>query len=76
MRVLIDLPDDDIDWLDRKAAELQVSRAALVREIVSGYRSEIGRRGIERYFGLWNAEAAVNDGLEFQRRARDDWDRA
>ena len=76
MRILVDIPDDDIDWLDRKAAELGKSRAALVREIVSAYRADAGKHGIERYFGAWKERKDIGDGLQFQRRARDDWDRS
>ena len=75
MRVLIDLPEDDIEWLDRKAAEVGKSRAALVRDIITFYRAETGKHGIERFFGSWKARKDVGDGLEYQRRARDDWDR-
>ena len=75
MRVLIDLPDDDIDWLDRKAAEAGMSRAALVREVVAAYRAEAGKQGIERFFGAWKARKDVGDGLKFQKRSRDDWAR-
>ena len=75
MRVLVDLPDDDIEWLDRKAAEAGKSRAALVREIVTAYRTETGKHGIERFFGAWETRKDIGDGLEYQRRARDDWDR-
>jgi predicted DNA-binding protein len=75
VRVLIDLPDDDIDWLDRKAAELGKSRAALVREVVAAYRVEAGKHGIERFFGAWRARKDIADGLEFQRQTREDWDR-
>ena len=75
MRVLIDLPEGDIDWLDRKAAEVGKSRAALVREVVAAYRAEAGKHGIERHFGAWKARKDIADGLQFQRQARDDWDR-
>ena len=75
MRVLIDLPDDDIDWLDRKAAEAGMSRAALVREVVAQYRAEAGKQGIERFFGVWKSRKDVGDGLKFQKRSRDDWAR-
>ena len=75
MRVLIDLPDDDIDWLDRKAVEAGMSRAALVREVVAQYRAEAGKQGIERFFGVWKARKDVGDGLKFQKRSRDDWAR-
>jgi predicted DNA-binding protein len=73
--VLIDLPDDDIEWLDRKAAEVGKSRAALVREIIAAYRAETGRHGIERFFGAWKARKEIGDGLDSQGRARDEWDR-
>ena len=33
-RILADLPDDDIKWLDQLAAEQGKSRAAVVREAV------------------------------------------
>ena len=72
---MIDLPDDDIDWLDRKAAEVGMSRAALMREVVAAYRAENGKQGIERYFGAWKARKDIEDGLEFQRKAREDWER-
>jgi len=75
MRVLVDLPDDDIDWLDRKAAEAGKSRAALVREVVAQYRAEAGKHGIERFFGAWKARKDISDGLEYQKRAREDWAR-
>ena len=73
--MLIDLPDDDIEWLDRKAAEAGKSRAALVREIITAYRAEAGKQGIERFFGVWSIHSDISDGLDFQRRTREDWDR-
>jgi hypothetical protein len=75
MRVLIDVPDEDLDWLDRKAAEQGKSRAALVREAIAEYRVEKGKQGIERFFGIWRGRKDIGDGLEYQRRMRDDWDR-
>jgi len=68
-RILADLPDDDIEWLDRLAAEQGKSRAALLREAVSGFRG-IDRGGIELGFGLWTAHGANEDGLAFQKRCR------
>ena len=76
MRVLIDIPDEDIDWLDRKAGELGKSRAALVREAIADYRAEKGKRGIERFFGMWKAREDIADGLDHQRCVREDWDRS
>ncbi|MGE8103367.1 ribbon-helix-helix protein, CopG family [Allorhizobium sp. NPDC080224] len=70
MRTLVDIPDADIEALDRLAAEKQVSRASLIREAVGELldrqKDDIVRSG----FGLWgNAE----DGLAVQRRLRSEW---
>jgi len=70
MRTLIDLPEDDMKWLDRKAAEEGKSRAALVREAVSTYRAEEAKSGIEKYFGIWKDRTEIGDAVEWQRRLR------
>lgn len=75
MRTLIDLPEEDVSWLDRKAAETGKSRAAMVREAVSSYRARVGQEGIARYFGLWKARPDIVDGLDYERRIRSEWDR-
>jgi len=36
-KVPIDLPDEDFHWLTARAAELNVSRASLIREAVKEY---------------------------------------
>ena len=52
-RILADLPDDDIRWLDRLAEEQDKSRAALLREAVSAFRGGGSSNWIDRGFGLW-----------------------
>jgi hypothetical protein len=74
-RILTDLPDDDIAWLDRKAAAEGKSRAALVREAVGAYRAERAGSGMARYFGIWKNREDIEDGLDYQRRMRGEWDR-
>ena len=37
-RILADLPDEDIKWLDELAAEQGKSRASVLREAVAAYR--------------------------------------
>ena len=54
MRTLIDLSDDDIAWLDRKAKAAGKSRAAIVREAVEAYRAQSSRDWIDQGFGLWS----------------------
>ena len=70
MRTLVDLPDDDIRWLDRKAADEGKSRAAVLRELVSAYRCDHAKAGIERYFGIWRDRPNIGDAVEWQRRER------
>lgn len=43
-RILADLPDDDIKWLDARAAEQGKSRVAMLREVVEWYRGRSEKR--------------------------------
>jgi hypothetical protein len=52
-RILADLPEEDIRWLDRLAEEQGKSRAALLREAVSAFRGGGSANWIDRGFGLW-----------------------
>ena len=52
-RILADLPEDDVKWLDALAAGQGKSRAAVLREAVAAYREAAQEAGIERYFGIW-----------------------
>lgn len=56
-RILADLSEDDIHWLDACAATRGMSRAALLREAVAAYRETVQSGGIERYFGMWRDRA-------------------
>lgn len=70
MRTLVDIPDDDIKWLDRMAEERGVSRTAMVREAVALMRSGTSRKGVDDFFGIWRDRADVAEGHAFQRRVR------
>lgn len=75
MRILADIPEEDVKWLDRLASETGKSRASLLREAVSAYRAEGSKTGIERYFGLWARHGSAEDGLAYERRLRGEWAR-
>lgn len=77
MRTLVDLPDDDVRWLDIRAKARGISRAALVREAISGFRSQTVDRkeGLRAGFGLWKDRPDKIDGVEYQRAIRAEWDR-
>lgn len=73
MRTLIDLPEDDMNWLDHRASEDGKSRAALIREAIAAFRNREDRAGMEKYFGLWARHGSHVDGLAYERRLRDEW---
>lgn len=74
MRTLVDIPDDDIEWLDRKASEEGKSRAAVLREAVSAYRAEASKDWIARGAGYWKHRQDLGDAVDYQRAMRDDRD--
>lgn len=74
MRILADLPDDDIQWLDQQAAERGKSRAALIREAIAAYRA--GERDwLEQGFGLWTKFGRGIDGKSYEAKVREQWSR-
>lgn len=69
-RILADLPDDDIQWLDRLAEEQGKSRASVLREAVQAYRAEGSLDWLEAGFGAWKDRTDIGDSVEWQRRER------
>lgn len=69
-RILADLPDEDIKWLDHLAAEQGKSRAAVLREAVAAYRPQSPLDWIEAGFGAWKDRDDIGDAVEWQRRER------
>lgn len=70
MRILADLPDDDIQWLDALAVDQGLSRAELVRRAVAAFRAEASGDAIDNAFGIWSRRDDIGDGLKYQRRLR------
>ena len=74
-RILADLPDDDIKWLDARAAEQGKSRASVLREAVKAYRAEAPKDSLEAGFGLWARHGISIDPNEYDRQRRAEWTR-
>lgn len=77
-RILADLPDEDIKWLDARAAEQGKSRASMLREAVSAYKAqplEGDTSWIDQGFGLWARNGLVIDPHDYERRRRAEWTR-
>jgi hypothetical protein len=77
-RILADLPDEDIKWLDQLAAEQGKSRAAVLREAVVAYKPEPSdgdTSWIDKGFGLWARHGVDYDPHEYDRKRRAEWTR-
>jgi predicted transcriptional regulator len=77
-RILADLPDDDIERLDRIAREQGKSRAAVLREAVASYNAQPAQSDtdwIDAGFGLWARHGIAYDPHEYDRKRRAEWTR-
>ena len=72
-RFLVDVPADDVRKLDEIAKREGKSRAAVLREAVSNFLQESRKEGFEKYFGLWERHGSTVDGLDYERRLREEW---
>ncbi len=74
MRILTEIPDEDIQKLDAIAAKSKRSRAAAIREAGKLYLVQNGddRSWIDRGYGLWADREDIGDAVEYQRAMRED----
>ncbi len=74
MRVLADIPDDDLEKLDALAAREKRSRAAAIRDAVKLYllQRADNQDWIERGYGYWAGRTDIGDGVDYQRAIRED----
>lgn len=76
MRTIVDIPEDDIRWLDEQASTRGTSRTALVREAVEAFRAASGdeaarrRAALNAGFGAWKHRTDIGDAVAWQRRER------
>lgn len=73
MRILTDIPDEDIEKLDALAAKSKRSRAAAIREAVKLYlvQNSGSKDWIDRWAGLWADRDDVPEGVEYQQAMRE-----
>jgi metal-responsive CopG/Arc/MetJ family transcriptional regulator len=71
MRTLVDIPDEDVSALDDLRARRGVSRAELIRAAIGDFLARNPSVETAAAFGLWRGRVA--DGVEYQRRLRDEW---
>lgn len=69
-RILADLPEEDIKWLDQRAVDLGKSRASVLRDAVAAYRADAPQDWLEIGFGAWRDRDDIGDTVAWQRRER------
>ena len=74
MRTIIDLPERQVDALERISRSRKLSRAELIRQAVDHYLQE-HLPGRAEAFGLWKRAGTREDGVAYQRRLRKEWKR-
>jgi hypothetical protein len=74
MRILTEIPDEDVERLDALAAQGKRSRAATIRDAVKTYlaQNDNSNDWITRWAGLWKDRDDIPDGVEYQRAMRED----
>ena len=72
-RILLDLSDDVIKRLDDLKVQRNLPRAELLREAVEQYleRQDRAEITISNALGLW--PGCEGDGVEYQRKLREEW---
>jgi hypothetical protein len=70
MRILIDLPENQIQALATICSDKHVPRAELIRQAIGCFITKHKSDGIDA-FGLWGNKKV--DGLDYQNELRSEW---
>lgn len=73
MRTLVDIPDDQIDELNKLAEREKVSRASLVRKAVADLLASKRQSGDDAVAAAFGIRPDMEDGLAYQERLRSEW---
>jgi metal-responsive CopG/Arc/MetJ family transcriptional regulator len=71
MRILIDIPEPDVQALDEISRTRKAPRAQIIREALKAFLKTRSDTGVEDAFGLWRGREP--DGLAYQRTIREEW---
>ena len=74
MRTIIDIPERQVEALERISRRRKVSRAELIRQAVDRFLAE-NAPDAGAAFGLWRKAGKREDGVVYQRRLRREWGR-
>ncbi|MFM0220203.1 ribbon-helix-helix protein, CopG family [Paraburkholderia strydomiana] len=70
-RILVDLPDAQVEELAVLVETEQRPRAAVIRDAIEAYIAQHKRARGADVFGLWKSKKV--DGLEYQQELRSEW---
>ncbi len=77
VRILVDIPEQQLKELTLMSKERKTSRAALVREAVSAYlelNAKAARKArVDAAFGIWKDRGV--DAMDYLDALRTEWDR-
>jgi hypothetical protein len=75
MRTLVDIPELQLKELARVSKAEKRSRAAIIRDAIAAYlekhKPKANSSAFDDAFGLWKDKNI--DGVEYQRKLRDEW---
>ncbi|KVT60221.1 ribbon-helix-helix protein, CopG family [Burkholderia ubonensis] len=70
-RILVDLPDAQVQALAALAEAERRPRAAVIRDAIDTYLAQRKRAGGADVFGVWKGKKV--DGLTYQEALREEW---
>ena len=77
VRTIVDLPEEQLQWLASVCAREGISRAEAIRRAVEASMHQNGeadfKRALDAAFGMWKDRGI--DGVEYQRELRAEWER-
>jgi len=77
VRTIVDLPEEQLQWLASVCARDGISRAEAIRRALMAARERDSKGETERAFaatfGLWKDRGI--DALEYERALREEWER-
>ena len=71
MRILVDVPDMQLQALTALGERIKQPRAVVIREAITEYLERRSAKPIESAYGLWGAGS--QDGLDYQEKVRAEW---
>lgn len=71
LQTLVELPDAEVEALDRLAQKENISRSVLIERAVHDFLQKSDKQKRAEAFGLWGNR--IVDGLDFQQKVRDEW---